>query len=161
VRALDPELPLYRTMPMSDALDVTQWNARVSNVLLYGIAFAAVALAAIGLYAVIAHAVLQRTREIGIRVALGAQRARVLGLVARRAVVYLSLGIAAGIACVFGFERLIAAGGGQTATLGPQLTDPVTLAASAALLAIIAIAACIAPAWSATRVDPVVALRTE
>jgi len=158
-RALDRELPLYRTMPMNDALDVSQWNARVSNVLLYGIAFAAIALATIGLYAVIAHAVLERTREIGIRVALGARRARLVGLVAGRAVLHLLLGTGAGIGCVFGFERLIAAGGGQTATLGHQLTDPLTLTASAVLLAIVTIAASIVPAWNAARVDPVAALR--
>jgi putative ABC transport system permease protein len=155
---LDPELPLYRTMPMARALDASQWNGRVSEWLLYSITVVAVALASLGLYAVIAHAISHRTREIGIRVALGATRRRVVSLVARQAAVHFALGVGAGIACVFGFARLTA-GDGAGPTAGYQITSASTLAAVAALLAAITAVASIAPAWRACRVDPAQTLR--
>jgi hypothetical protein len=159
-RGLDPELPLYRTLPLAAALDASQWNGRVSTLLLYGIAIVAVCLAAIGLYAVIAHGVAQQTREIGIRAALGATRARLLALVARRATWHFALGLAAGIACTFTFARLIARGGGDPGS-GHQMTDPLTLAPVAVLLAMITALASIVPAWRATRIDPARVLHDE
>src|SRR5581483_7339826 len=161
VRGLDAALPLYRTMPMEAALDASQWNGRVSNLLLLIIAGAAVVLATLGLYAVIANAVEQRTREIGIRVALGAGRARLVGMVASRAAFYLALGVTAGIGCSIAWERSVSSGGGGAGTraTGFSATDPLTVAAAVALLAAITLVASIVPAWSATRVDPIVALR--
>lgn len=163
VRALDVGLPLYRTMPMETALDVSQWNGRVSNLLLYIIAAAAVVLATIGLYAVIAHTVERRTHEIGIRVALGAQRWPLVRMVAGRAATHLVLGAGAGLACVVAFERFVSSGGGEAGRRATDLTitDPLTLVAAIALLAVITLLAAIVPAWTATRVDPVVALRRD
>ncbi|HKB09127.1 MAG TPA: ADOP family duplicated permease [Vicinamibacterales bacterium] len=161
-RAMDPELPLYRTVPLADALGAAQWNGRISTLLLNGITIVAVWLAAIGLYAVIAHGVVQQTREIGIRAALGATQLRLLALVARRATLHFGLGVIAGIGCVFGFSRLIASGGGGGgAGSGHDMTDPSTLAAVIGLLAIITALASIAPAWRATRIDPARVLRDE
>jgi len=163
VRALDPELPLYRTMAMEAALDASQWNGRVSTLLLYIIAAAAVVLATLGLYAVIANAVEQRTREIGIRVALGARRARLVAMVASRAAFHLVLGIAAGVGCIVAWERFVSSGGGEAGNraTGFSATDPLTVIAAIALLAAITLVAAIVPAWTATRVDPIVALRHE
>ncbi len=157
VRAMDTELPLYRTLSMREALDVSQWNARVSEVLLYGIAVVAVCLAALGLYAILSYATLLRGRELGIRMALGAGSARMIGLVARDAATYLALGSLAGVACVYGFNRLTVNGG--TVRGEPQLTDPWTLVAAAGLLTAVAMVASAAPAWRATRVDPCQILR--
>jgi putative ABC transport system permease protein len=158
LRALDPELPLYRTMPMAQALDASQWNGRVSTLLLYGIALVAVCLALIGLYAVIAHAVVQRTHEIAIRLALGARRSHLLAIVARHGAIRFAFGVAAGLAFVFGFARLVGSGGGgETSIRG--YTEPVTLAAVVALLAIVTAVASIAPAWRASRIDPAQVLR--
>jgi ABC-type antimicrobial peptide transport system permease subunit len=158
VRALDPDLPLYRVMPMRQALDESQWNGRVSSLLFNGITAVAVCLAAFGLYAVMAHAVVQRTREIGIRVALGARRRHLVGMVARHAAAHLALGIVAGFVCTVAFARLTSSGGGGTAS-GYSLSDPLTLAAVGALLMAITAAASIVPAWTAARVDPLIALR--
>jgi len=155
---VDRELPLYRTMPMAQALDASQWNGRVSELLLYTITALAIALAGVGLYAVIAHAVLQRTREIGVRVALGATRGRVVSMVARQAAMHLAFGMAAGVACIYLFARLTSGDGGGQVT-GYQTTSASTLAAVAVLLAAITAVASIAPAWRACSVDPARALR--
>ena len=163
VRTLDGELPLYRTMSLEDAIDASRWNGRVSNLLLYVIAAAAIVLATLGLFAVIAHAVEQRTREIGIRVALGAGRSRLLAMVARRTAGHLATGLAAGFACIAVFERITSSGGGEAAAqiTRYRITDPLTMTGAVALLTTIAMIAAIVPAWTATRIDPVVALRHE
>jgi len=155
---IDSELPLYRTLPMAQALDASQWNGRISEWLLNTIALVAVGLASLGLYAVIAHAVSQRTREIGIRVALGATRARIVSMVARQAATHFVIGVGTGVVCVFGFERLTKGPTAGPAT-GYQFTSASTLAAVAALLAIITAVASVAPAWRACRVDPARTLR--
>jgi predicted permease len=155
---IDPELPLYRTMSMAQALDGSRWNARVSEWLLYSITVVAIALASLGLYAVIAHAILQRTRELGIRIALGATRGRVVSMVARQSAVHFALGIAAGLVCVFAFARLTEGPNGGQIT-GYQITSASTLAAVAVLLGVITAVASIAPAWRACRVDPARTLR--
>src|SRR5262249_30625947 len=131
VRALDPDLPLYRVMPMAQALDEAQWNGRVSNLLANFIVFVAVALVLIGFYAVMSHAVAQRMREIGIRMALGARRRQVISIVAQRAAMQLGLGVAVGIVCTLAFNRLVNVGGGQGGAESGlyRLTDPLTVAA--------------------------------
>jgi predicted permease len=155
---LDTELPMYRTMSMSEALDASQWNGRVSEWLLNSITAVAIVLAGLGLYAVIAHTIVQRTREIGLRVALGATRPRIVSMVARQAAMHFALGTAAGVACVFGFARLTSGDGAGRVT-GYHITSLSTLAGVAALLAIVTAAASIAPAWRACRVDPARTLR--
>jgi predicted permease len=157
VRAIDPELPLYRIMSMDQALMESQWNGRVSNMIITSIAFVALCLAAVGLYAVTAHTVVQRTQEIGVRMALGAERRHVVILVLRRAMAQLALGIGAGVGCTLGWERLF--GGGAAG--GARMSDPMNLVAVSALLAVVTVVACLTPAWRALRVDPVVALRYE
>jgi predicted permease len=158
VRDIDRDLPLYRVMSMERALLESQWNGRISNMLLNGIAFVAVLLAAIGLYAVSAHAVAQRTQEIGVRVALGASSRHVIAIVARRAAIHLALGLVAGVAATLAFERLV---GGGPGTFGYHMAEPVNLAAVAVMLTIITALASVAPARRALRLDPVIALRHE
>ena len=115
-----------------------------------------VALAAIGLYGVIAYAVAQRTHELGVRTALGATRADVFRLVVRQGLMLALLGVAIGIPAAVALTRVIA-----SRLFGVTATDPATLAAAAVLFVSIALLACSIPARRATKVDPLVALRTE
>jgi putative ABC transport system permease protein len=116
----------------------------------------ALLLAAAGIYGVLAGAVAQRTREIGIRSALGASRGDILGMIVRQGAVLTAIGLAIGIAGAFavssGIDRLL---------FGIGARDPITFGAAAALLSAVALAACAVPAWRAARVDPMVALRSE
>jgi predicted permease len=156
VAALDDNLPLYRVVPLAVARHESSWNSRVSSDILHTITLIALLLAVVGLYGVTAHAVAQRTREIGIRVALGATARRVAWLVLRRALAYVGFGLAVGLLCTYVFERLFV-----DATVGPPLTSPRNLAVVVGLVMIVAVVACIRPASRAAHVEPVTALRAE
>jgi putative ABC transport system permease protein len=161
VRTMDPDLPLYRLMSMGQALAESQWNGRMSNVIANSLTFIALALAAVGLYAVTGHAVGQRTHEIGVRVALGARPLQVVSMVLKWALAQLGLGLAAGIGCIFAWQRLWTTSVSTVGVPGVRIDDPVVLIAVSAGLTVVAAIACIAPARRATRLDPVVALRHE
>lgn len=153
---VDPSIPVTRVRAMSEVMAVSLAEQRF-NALLLGI-FAAVALllASVGLYGVLAFSVAQRTREIGIRVALGAQARDVLQLVLRQGLTLSVLGVTAGIGVAWGTTRILAG-----LLYGVAPTDVATFAAVAMLLIIVAVVACLVPARRALRVDPVVALRHE
>jgi putative ABC transport system permease protein len=122
------------------------------------VAFGALAtlLAAIGLYGVMSYAVTRRTREIGIRMALGAERRRVLWLVLKEVAVMAAVGITGGLAAAFWLTRQV-----QAQLFGLAPSDPATLIGAALLLSVIALAAGYFPARRATTIDPLVSLRTE
>jgi predicted permease len=156
VLALDPALPMYRIQTMSEVVRNATWNARMSQRLILLITFIAVALSAAGLYAVTAHGVALRRRELGVRMALGAQPRQVLLLVLRRVLLQLSLGLAAGIVAAIAWDRMFPSG-----RPGVSILNPLALAAIAITLAIAAVIACAAPARRAIRLDPVAAIRGE
>ena len=132
-------------------------RSRGINAVLVGV-FAAVALliAAIGVYGVLAYSVNQRTREIGLRMALGAQQSNVLRLIVSEGMMVGLAGIAAGLAGAYALSRALAA-----LLFGVEARDPLTFAIVAATLMAIALAACLVPAWRGSRIDPIVALREE
>ena len=103
---LDPNIPLYRVRTMAGVIDDGGWNARVSNLLINVLSFIAVTLATLGLYAVTAHAVYQRTPELGLRMALGAQRWRIARLILKRAITQVTVGFFAGLLCTVVWTRL-------------------------------------------------------
>ena len=152
VRSLDPDLPIYRVLTMEQAIAEAAWNPRIAAWIISIISFIALCLSVVGLYAVTAHSVAQRTQEIGVRVALGAEPRQVRQMVLRRAMTQLAWGLAAGTVCTLAWDRLFAGGDGN------DVTDMVIVAT---VLVSVAGAACLVPAWRATRVDPVVALRME
>jgi putative ABC transport system permease protein len=156
VRSVDPDLPLGKLATLSTLVDGAMTQPRFSMLLLGAFGALAVTLAAIGMYGVIAYSVAQRTREIGIRMALGAQRGTVFGMVLGQGARLAGLGIAIGILTALGVTRLMA-----SFLYGVQPTDPLTFAAVALLLAGIVLLACYLPARRATRVDPIIALRYE
>jgi putative ABC transport system permease protein len=153
---VDPSIPVTQVRSMSEVLSVSLAEQRF-NTLLLGI-FAAVALllASVGLYGVLAFSVAQRTREIGIRMALGAQARDVLRLVLRQGLILSSLGVAAGISVSLAGTRVL-----RGLLHGVAPTDPATFAVVALLLVAVALAACFLPARRAMKVDPMVALRHE
>ncbi|HEX6536225.1 MAG TPA: ABC transporter permease [Gemmatimonadaceae bacterium] len=156
VRELDPAIPVYRSRPL-DAL-VSRASARTSfTLLLLGIASAmSLALGAVGIYGVISYTVSLRTREIGVRLALGARPADVRRMVSRQALALAAAGVVAGLAGAAVLTRLLAA---LLYEVSP--TDPVTLGGAALLLLLVAVAASWLPARRASAVDPGIALRGE
>src|SRR5262249_26290872 len=156
VLALDPELPVYNVKTMEAALDESLTGRRFSLLLLGLFAAAALVLAAVGVYGVMSYGVVQRTREIGIRMALGARQQDVLGLVVGDAFRLAALGIAIGIALALGLSRLL-----RGMLFGVSNFDPVSYAGLTLLLVLVALIASWLPARRAAQVDPAVALRSE
>jgi putative ABC transport system permease protein len=156
VRALDGNLPLSELRTMDDRVADAMWRTRIGAWLLSAFAALALLLTAIGIFGVMAQAVAQRTAEIGVRMALGAQAQDVLGLVLRRAAVVTAVGIVIGTGSALLLMRLLAA-----LLYGVEPGDPVTFVSVAALLGVIALVAGYIPARRATRVDAIAALRAE
>ena len=156
LRAFDPQLLVIRTRPMDEIVSGALSRPRFNLLLMGSFALLALGLAAVGIYGVVSYLVTQRTREIGIRMALGARAADVLRLVLREGMAPVFLGGAAGMFAAVAATRAI-----RTMLFGVTPLDPVSFAAAPAVLAVVALLACYLPARRATRVDPIVALREE
>jgi len=156
VASIDKDQPVFSVNTMKQLVDASVATRHITLVLLGLFSGLALLLAAIGIYGVISYSVQQRTHEIGIRMALGAQRRDVLRLVVGQGVRLAALGIAIGIAAAFGLTRLMA-----SLLFGVGAYDPVAFVTAAIILLLVAIAACYIPARRAIAVDPMVALRYE
>jgi predicted permease len=156
VREVDPQLALFGVEPLENTIRGTLAQRRYTMVVLAAFALAAVVLALVGVHGVLSYAVAQRTREIGVRVALGADGASVRALVLGDGVRLLAVGLALGLAGAFALSQLMA-----TLLYGVGARDPATFAGVAALVAAVALVASWLPARRAGRVDPMVALRAE
>ena len=154
--AVSSDLPLSELKTLEDRVGDAMWRTRVSAWLLSAFAGLALLLTAIGVFGVMSQSVAQRTSEIGVRMALGAQARDVLALVLRRAIAVTSAGLLIGLAAALALTRLL------TAFLyDVRPSDPATFITVAVLLSGVALAACYLPARRATRIDAVSALRTE
>jgi putative ABC transport system permease protein len=156
VQAIDKDQPIYNVRTMDDVVMNSLGTRRVSMQLFAVFACAALLLAALGIYGVMAYSVTQRTQEIGLRMALGAQRSDVLALVIRQGVILTVIGVIAGLAGAFALTRVIG-----NLLYGVTATDPATFVAIPLLLLFVALLACYLPARRAMKVDPIVALRYE
>jgi predicted permease len=156
LRSLDPVLSLESIRTMGERITESNARRRFQTALLTGFAAIAVALALIGLYGLMSYTVKQRTAEIGIRLAVGASRGRVLGLILQQGLRLTAVGLLIGLSGAFALTRLVSAW-----LFGVKATDPVTFVAVPLFVLAVACCACIIPAWGATRIDPIQALRQE
>jgi len=156
LQELDRDLPMYRVLTMEQRVAESLARRRFSTVLLGVFAGFALVLAAVGIYGVMAYLVSQGTREIGIRMALGATRRNVLTLVVKQGLVLAACGIGVGVAAAFAISRLISG-----FLFGIRSVDPLTFSAAALLLLAVGLAASYVPALRASRIDPMVSLRCE
>jgi putative ABC transport system permease protein len=156
VREADPSLPVIRLRAMEDVIDGSLRRPRMLMHLLAGFAALALLLAAIGTYGVLSYLVAERRREIGIRMALGARRQTVLRSVLGQGLTMTLTGLAAGLAGALALTRLM-----ETMLFEVRPGDPTTLVGVASMITLVAAVACLVPAYRATRVDPLTALREE
>jgi predicted permease len=156
VQSLDQDQPVFTIQTMREMLANVQWPFRVFGTVFAIFAVIALSLSAVGLYAVMAYSVTQRTQEIGVRMALGADARRVSWLILRRGLVQLALGLSIGLTGAFFISQAI---GSVLVQVTPR--DPATFVGISVILTLVALAACIIPARRASRVDPLIALRAE
>jgi putative ABC transport system permease protein len=156
MRALDPDLPLYYVQPLTTLVAQTRYSLRMIGSLFGLLAVIGVVLTSVGLFALTARGVAERTQEIGVRMALGAQAGQVVWLFLRRTLVQLALGLLFGLGGALSVGRLI-----ESSLVRTSPRDPLTLTAICVLLVVVALSAALIPARRAARVDPVVALRHE
>jgi predicted permease len=156
VQRLDPNLPIFDLKTMTAQVSESLYIERMVAALSVTFGVLATMLAAIGLYGVMSYAVARRTREIGIRMALGAERGKVMWLVLKEVAVLAAIGVAAGLVGAFYLTRQV-----QSQLFGLSAHDPATLAGAVVLLLLVALAAGLVPARRATTIDPLVALKAE
>jgi predicted permease len=156
VRDVDPAVPVARLREMDEVFTESIRRPRLLAQLIGAFGVLALLLAAIGTYGVLSYMVTERRREIGIRMALGANRSRVLAQIMKHGLLLTAIGVAAGLAGALGLNRLIA-----SLLFGVQPTDTTTLAAVILTISLVAVVACGLPAWRASRLDPNLVLRED
>src|SRR5579859_5927307 len=156
IHELDADLPLFDLMTLESRIQLNTTDERIGGVFVGAFGILALVLAAVGVYGVLAYTTRQRTRELGIRIALGAEPRDVFGLVLRQGAVLAISGIVIGLAASFALTRAL-----SSTLFGISATDPLTFAAVALVLLLVALLACYIPARRAMRTDPLVALRYE
>jgi len=156
VLKLDPQMPLYDVKTMTEHLGLSLFPARVAGILLGSFGLLVLILAAVGVYGVMSYSVSRRTREIGLRMALGAGPREVLGMVIRQGMMIAGIGVGIGLVAAVALTGLMSG-----LLTGVSTTDPVTFIAVTLLFALIAFFACFIPARRAMKVDPMIALRYE
>jgi putative ABC transport system permease protein len=156
VRSIDRDLPIYAVRTMERVIETSMARERMGVLVLTVFAVLAVTLASVGLYGVVAHGVTERTHEIGVRMALGADTTDVVKLVVGQGVIAAVAGLTIGVGAALAFARTM-----QGLLFGVTATDPVTFGGVVAVLLGVALVACYVPAWRATRIDPTTALRSE
>jgi len=154
MRAIEPDLPLNQPQSLDERLAQSRWPFRVFGTMFAIFAVIALVLAAVGLYAVTAYSVSQRAGEIGVRMALGAQSMQILWLVLKRSAGQMAIGLPVGIAGAIGVGQLL-----QSILVAGQSRDVITLLATAAVMIVVSVVACLMPARRATQLDPVSVLR--
>jgi ABC-type antimicrobial peptide transport system permease subunit len=167
VHSVDSQIPIYQFRTMDERLGRAVVSQRAAMILLSAFALVAMLLAAIGIYGVISWGVVQRTREMGLRMALGALPRDVMWLVLRRSMLLVLAGVTLGLLGAFAVSRVLGASlteagpGKKPLLFGVQAFDPITFVVAPILLALVAFLACCLPARRATKIDPLVALRYE
>lgn len=156
VQKLDPTLPIYGARTLTEHMGTSLFPARMAAITLGSFGILALILAAVGIYGVMSHMVAGRTREIGLRMAIGAQRADVRRLILRQGMMLAAVGAIAGLIAAFGGAQLL-----KTMLYGVSPSDPITFLLVSLLLLAVALFACWIPARRATHVDPMVALRSQ
>jgi predicted permease len=156
VQRLDANLPVFDIKTMKEHMRLSLFPARLAAAMLGGFGLLALTLAAIGIYGVMSYSVAQRTREVGIRMALGAQADDVLKLVVKQGMILVSIGVAIGLGAAFLLTSLM-----SSLLFGVSPTDPLTFIIVPLILTGVTLGACFVPARRATRVDPMIALRYE
>jgi putative ABC transport system permease protein len=156
IREVDPDQPISNIATMSEVLGVEAEQRRMGMIMLAAFAGLALLLASLGIYGVLAYFVTQHTNEIGVRIALGANRRNILALVLKKGMSLTLLGVAIGLAVAFALTRLM-----SSLLFGVNASDPLTFVVVPLLLSLVALLACWIPARRATKVDPMIALRYE
>jgi predicted lysophospholipase L1 biosynthesis ABC-type transport system permease subunit len=156
LKAFDPDVPMYNVRTMTDRVAASLAQRRFAMQLLALFALVALVLAIVGIYGVISYLVSQGTRELGIRLALGASRSNVVWLVGRQSVAIAMIGVTLGVQFALAITRFM-----QSLLFGIDAADPMTFASIATLLTAVALAAAFIPARRAARIDPAISLRSE
>jgi len=156
VASIDPDLPIYRVRTMNEVMGESLQRRRLALTLLAGFAGLALLLAAIGIYGVTSYGVAQRKTEIGVRMALGANRGQVLGMIMRSGMTTIAIGLVVGVVLSLALTRLMSG-----LLFSVHASDPLALAGAAFILILAALVAILIPARRATKVHPMVALRYE
>jgi len=156
IHGVNPALPVYGRRSLEQSISVAYFGQRMGGSLLGVFGALALALAAVGLYGVLAYTVTQRSREVGIRMALGAARSDVLGLILRYGLRLATIGLAIGLVVSIAVTRLM-----RSLLFGVSPTDPATILAVSIMLVVVALAASFLPAYRASRIDPILAIRQD